>query len=305
MIRRARPTAPPPCGASDEYPDTVTSIPAPVPDADLVEAVVLLQRYSLELDEVAVRVFGEGPTGAVDLEILHAIARGERPSPSDLVERLGMPRSTLSRGLSRLRRLGLVERSVDDTDARRAVLAPTTAGAARSDRFESALADFLLDSAPVVKEVQLLLGRDPERDRRSQRRLSVREVADRIGAVGAAYQRDVRAAVAEYGVADAPDRHAVVYLALRESRPSLIAEHLHLTPAGTTSLLDRLEGLGIVERRTGAWPEDRRAVLVRLTPRGRRAAQAVLAVSRQHQEPLLDILGATLRVAPPHAPRSA
>ena len=283
----------------------MTAIPTPVPDGDLLEAVVLLQRYSLELDEVAVRVFGEGPTGAVDLEILHAIARGESPSPSDLVDRLGMPRSTLSRGLSRLRRLGLVERSVDDTDARRAALAPTAAGAARLERFESALADFLLDSAPVVKEVKLLLGRDPERDRRSQRRLSVREVADRIGAVGAAYQRDVRRAVGEYGVADTPDRFAVAYLALHESRPSLIAEHLHLTPAGTTSLLDRLEDLGVVERRTGAWPEDRRAVLVRLTPRGRRAAQAVLEVSRQHREPLLEVLGATLRVAPSHASRSA
>ena len=283
----------------------MTSIPAPVPDTDLVEAVVLVQRYSLELDEVAVRVFGEGPTGAVDLEILHAIGRGARPSPSDLVDRLGMPRSTLSRGLSRLRRLGLVERSVDDADARRAVLAPTAAGAARLERFEAALADFLLDSAPVVKEVTLLLGRDPERDRRSQRRLSAREVADRIGAAGAAYQRDVRTAAGEYGVADTPDRYAVVYLALRESRPSLIAEHLHLTPAGTTSLLDRLEGLGLVERRTGAWPEDRRAVLVRLTPRGRQAARAVLEVFRQHQEPVLDTLGATLRVAPSHASRSA
>lgn len=263
----------------------------------VAEAMVLLQRYSLEMNQVAAQAFGQGATGAIDAEILGVIAAGGDTSPSALVTRLGMPRSTLARGLVRLRRHGLVERTVDSDDGRRAVLRPTASGAALLERFESALGDFLQDSASVVKEVKLLLGRDPERDRSRERPRSLGEVLDRMTAAGAAYGTDVRAAAAEHGLVETPDRFCVVYLAMRESRPSLIAEHLHLTPAGTTSLLDRLEALGLVERRTGAWPADRRAVLVRLTPAGRRAADDLLAVFRRHQDQFLDALGATLRIA--------
>lgn len=269
-----------------------------VTDEGLLEAIVLLHRYSLGLGRVGARALGQGATGSVDSQILLAIARSAGASPSALVELLGIPRSTLARGLVRLRRTGLVERSVDEVDGRRAVLAPTAAGAACLTRLESALGDFLRDSAPVVKEVELILGRDPEGRRGPGRPLSVREAVDRIGAVGGAHGRDVRAAGRPFGLAETPDRYAVTYLALRESRPSVLAEHLDLTPAGTTNLLDRLEGLGLVERRTGVWPADRRAVLVRLTPTGRRATEALIEVFRRHQDDVLHALGETLRLVP-------
>jgi len=268
------------------------------PSQDRVaEAMVLLQRYSLEMNEVASAAFGQAATAGIDAEILGVIGAGGDTSPSALVARLAMPRSTLARGLVRLRRHGLVERSVDAEDARRAVLRPTASGEALLEQFRSALADFLQESAPVVKEVKLLLDRDPEGDRGAESPRSLDEVLDRMTAGGAAYGHDVRAAAAEHGVTETPDRFCVVFLAVRESRPSLIAEHLRLTPAGTTSLLDRLEALGLVERRTGAWPADRRAVLVRLTPAGRRAADDIVAVFRRHADELLDTLGATLRFA--------
>lgn len=274
------------------------STPSPVTDEDRLAALVLLQRYKLELDQVAADALGDEPTVSLDCDILVATDAPGGASPSDLVARLGVPRSTLARGISRLRRQGLLTRSVDTVDARRAVLRPTDDGATAISRFRSTLDDWLRDSAPVVKEVTLLLGRDPEAATQASTPLSLGEVAQRIGTASAGYGRDVAEVAARHGLVETPDRYAVVHLALRESRPSLIAEHLNLTPAGTTSLLDRLQTLGHVERLVGAIPTDRRAVLVRLTPVGRTAAAACVAAFRRHEDDLLDALASTLRLAP-------
>lgn len=272
---------------------------APVTDEDRLEALVLLQRYARELEAVAASVLGTGPTSALDLQVLLAVDRVDRvgggASPSMLVQRLGIPRSTLARSLSRLRRAALVERRADPLDARRARLAASDTGRARVLRCEQALADFLTDGAAVVKEVMLLLGRDPEAVEHRPVERGVREVADRIHRTGSRYVRDVREALVPYGVTETADRYALAYLALRDGRPSGLAEHLDLTPAGTTSLLDRLEAHGLVERRSGELAADRRAVLVRLTPRGRHAADRVLEVFARHHTGVLDALAPATR----------
>ncbi|HET6966647.1 MAG TPA: helix-turn-helix domain-containing protein [Ornithinibacter sp.] len=135
-----------------------------VTDEERLEAIVLLQRYSLELDEVAASVLGGDPTSALDLQVLRTIARVDGgASPSRLVEQLGMPRSTLARSISRLRRRGLVERRTDTRDGRRARITASATGQDRVLRYEQALVDFLSDGAAVVKEVMLLLVVTPSR----------------------------------------------------------------------------------------------------------------------------------------------
>jgi DNA-binding MarR family transcriptional regulator len=52
-----------------------------------------------------------------------------------------------------------------------------------------------------------------------------------------------------------------------------LAERVRLTSATLTGIIDRLENLGFVERR--ASKEDRRAVLVCLTDKGKRAAREI------------------------------
>ncbi len=64
------------------------------------------------------------------------------------------------------------------------------------------------------------------------------------------------------------------------SRASEVAFALGITPAGVTDVLDRLEGRRLVRR--VVHPSDRRAILVRLTPRGEalhRAAQSAQRTS--------------------------
>src|SRR5690349_2401527 len=56
--------------------------------------------------------------------------------------------------------------------------------------------------------------------------------------------------------------------------PSALARTLMLSPAGMTNRLDRLVERGLVDRR--ADPDDRRSVLVALTPEGRRVVDAAV-----------------------------
>ena len=57
-----------------------------------------------------------------------------------------------------------------------------------------------------------------------------------------------------------------------------IAEHLGISSAATTKLLDRLEAGGHIRR--GVHPHDRRAITVAITPETRKAAE--LTVGREH-----------------------
>ena len=272
-------------------------------DTDVLGALVLLHRYLLEMDEMSASSLGDDPTARVDMRVLLGVASVRGASPSVLVDRLGMPRSTLARALSRLRTAGLVERRADDRDGRRAVLGLTPSGGLRLARFEMAFADFLHDGSAVVKEIMLLLGSDPEQAADRGPRPPTRELVTRLGAVGAAIVGDIAPVAARHGIREKVDRYAVVYLAQHERRPSQLAEHLHLTPAGTTGLVDRLEAAGLARRRSGVLASDRRAVLVRLTPRGRRAANDLVAVLRPHQDRLVEAFEPTTRgPVPGHAP---
>jgi DNA-binding MarR family transcriptional regulator len=85
--------------------------------------------------------------------------------------------------------------------------------------------------------------------------------------------------------------------------PGALAAAMMLSSGGTTARLDRLEKLGHVERFPA--PNDRRGVLVRLTPRGRRIVDSAVAAGLAEQKRLLahlpkakqDQLSALLREA--------
>ena len=69
------------------------------------------------------------------------------------------------------------------------------------------------------------------------------------------------------------------------ARASEVARAIGITPAGATDVIDRLEGRQVIRR--AADPEDRRAVLVRLTPRGRRLYREAKGTRRAFFEGLL------------------
>jgi DNA-binding MarR family transcriptional regulator len=66
------------------------------------------------------------------------------------------------------------------------------------------------------------------------------------------------------------------------TRPSAIADVVGLTSGGTTKLLDRMEGAGLIHRTYGAIDNDHRGVEVELTVRGRTLLRQATAALIAH-----------------------
>lgn len=74
-------------------------------------------------------------------------------------------------------------------------------------------------------------------------------------------------------------------------RLSDLATHLAITPRSTTEVVDALEQRGLVSRTPD--PDDRRAVLVEVTPTGVEAGAAVQQARRAEAQVLFGTLGET------------
>lgn len=84
----------------------------------------------------------------------------------------------------------------------------------------------------------------------------------------ASFLREVRRILVPRGML-LTDLRALHCIHERPMHPTALAARLDLTPAAATQLLDRLEGQGLVRRL--ADPSDRRATVVRVTPKGERS----------------------------------
>lgn len=110
-------------------------------------------------------------------------------------------------------------------------------------------------------------------------------------------KQEKTAAWAEMGVtlADVQTVQTVVSLELSslEATPALMAEKCQVTRAGMTSRLDRLEEAGHVTREVD--PNDRRRVLVRITPAGRAMWEAASEIGIRLETEFLATLSAHQR----------
>lgn len=95
--------------------------------------------------------------------------------------------------------------------------------------------------------------------------------------------------VGEFDVLAALRRAGPPYLL----KPSALARMLMLSPAGVTSRLDRLEGLGLIERRPD--PEDRRSLSVLLTAKGLGLVDAAVSDHVANEARLVSSLSAKER----------
>lgn len=75
--------------------------------------------------------------------------------------------------------------------------------------------------------------------------------------------------------------------------PSRLTKSLMLSPSGLTSRLDRLEKLGLIERKPS--PDDRRSLLVILTPAGRRLVDEAVTAHVANETRILSGLSAAER----------
>jgi len=75
--------------------------------------------------------------------------------------------------------------------------------------------------------------------------------------------------------------------------PSQLTHWLMLSPSGITSRLDRLEKAGLIERKPSE--EDRRSLLIVLTPKGRKVVDEAVAAHVANQHKMLASLSAADR----------
>lgn len=264
--------------------------------ASAVAGLALMQRYSLQLSRVADRTLTEGGAPNLDVQLLTSIHRLGAASPSDVAATVRRPRSTVSRSIARAIDQGLIERFTNPTDRRRAELRLTPLGAERVAGFACAMQSFFIEGAALVKDIMVTLGHEPDESSHSST-LSALELAGLLGATGAHFVRDVTPVMWRYHLTESVDRYALVLVAHSgQMRPAQLASELMLTPAGTSSLLERLEARGLLVRESGTVVGDGRGVLVRLTPAGSEAVSAVMRVFLRHQDALVEALGQTLAV---------
>ncbi len=136
---------------------------------------------------------------------------------------------------------------------------------------------------------------EPEDDRRA--RLAAEftrlqwELSLRVKGSVAARLQDAPAGVAAAIATVTPNQRAVIMAVLHEGPVAMseLARKLSISPSSATELVDRLVDHGWVQRRTA--PNDRRAVVIDLTPRARSMAQEVRSLVQRGVAELLRPLG--------------
>jgi DNA-binding MarR family transcriptional regulator len=252
----------------------------------LAGALVALHRYSVELTEIARQSLGHDSTENRDIEVVLTLHRTGPMTPTELAEATGAPRSSVSRALTRLDAAGMITRRPDSRDGRSVLVAVTPKGGRRVAAFARRLESYFDEGEPLLKEAFDLLdvpAPAPDLSRSTHPMTTITG----LSTAGAAFVADATEALETFGVRESADRFTIALLDLHGTqRPTQIAHELRLTPSGTSGVLARLEAADLIIRRHDLTPGDRRAVVVELTARGRKAADVQLDVFARHAESL-------------------
>ena len=259
----------------------------------VLQAGVLMFTLTGELTQVAVETLGAGNSGNRQVQILLALHARPGLTPSGLAESLGISRSSMSHALARFEAEDLIDRSVDESDRRSVHLGLSPKGHARLRAFERALGGVLRGRAADLRAGTTLLGFPVAPDTWSD--LSVLQAGECLGSVGAAYVDEVTTVMRPLGPLEWRERFVMALLHQQgELRPAWLANSLRMSTSGTSTLLDRLEALGLIRRTQGPDAGDRRAVLVSLTPQGARTAEAALDVLERQAKDFADAMASAL-----------
>lgn len=248
----------------------------------MARAMVLVSRYSADITEIAVQLLGRGEIENRDIQILLAVVGSGPVTPTRLAETTGAAPSVVSRALGRLEDAGVVARNRDAGDRRSVLVTVTGKGRRRITAFSDRLGDYFAAGEPLLKEMFHVLDLSSDRPAAGAPVDPIVAAAE-MSRSGAAFVDDVTTALNPFGVREFADRFALVLIFLAgEQRPSRIADELGFTMSGTSGLLTRLESAGLITRRHDAISDDRRAVVLRLTPRGEEAVLVQLDTFARH-----------------------
>jgi DNA-binding MarR family transcriptional regulator len=73
----------------------------------LARALVALQRYSVDITQIAAQSLGDQDIENTDIQMVLTVHRSGPLTPTEIAQRMAAPRSTVARALNRLDRVGL------------------------------------------------------------------------------------------------------------------------------------------------------------------------------------------------------
>lgn len=250
--------------------------------ARLERAYSMSIQFTWVMTRLAREMLGDSEGANRPVEVILLLSGVPGLNPSAIAQSLGVSRSTVSHLVNKLEVAGLIERRVDRSDRRGVQMSLTAVARARVADFRRRLGAVMAEWSPRLREMAALYGVEsgPDVVSAADPMMMLADLARVMGAFG----DEVLPFLAGFGVREQRDRHAVSLLHERgPQRPAQLARDLEMTTGGVNAVIDRLQAVGLVERSMPRISvEDRRAVLVELTPRGLEAATGVLVVLDRH-----------------------
>jgi len=121
--------------------------------------------------------------------------------------------------------------------------------------------------------------------------LEVEGIVDRIGGLNRRFKRAMEETLVEFKL-DHGEHRILGFLNRQDeeyrSSPGKLARAMELSSGAMTNRLDQLEKAGLVKRVPD--PDDRRGVLVELTPKGRRLHQEAIGIQAEKEALLAEAL---------------
>jgi MarR family transcriptional regulator, lower aerobic nicotinate degradation pathway regulator len=260
-------------------------------DRRLLEALVALERFTDVLTDVADRTVGMDSSGNREVAVLLHLHLVGPMRPVDVVEVTGLSRPAAATLISRLEAERFVRRRPMQDDRRKVLVSLTPSGRRRVQELERALAACFAEEAGQIRTlVELLDGRvvDPA-PAPTDRALAI---VAQMAAVGTAWtaERERR-----LGALPNKVRFALGSLALEgPMRAGDLGAVVGLSSGGLTYFVDHLVDAGLVDRQYGRVEHDRRAVLIDVTPAGRRVVDELCSSLDDYSHPFADAIAATI-----------
>jgi len=261
----------------------------------LVQALVLIDRFSMDLSRIAHDILGPSGVTNRDVQVLLTIYRHPGLTPSALADRLGIARAMMSQSLHRFRTARLVRSDINPADHRSCKISVTATGRTQIQVFEAQVAEWFAHGEPQIRSIFTLFNRTPESEPGGF--LAPLDVVNVVAAAGSPWVAEVTSRLLPYRVLTATDRYALSLIdALGSLRPVELSRALSLTTSGVSALVDRLGDAGLTTRNHQPGERDRKSVRVTLTPHGIEAARLRREALARHSDQVLAALAQTLRV---------
>lgn len=245
-----------------------------VAPVDLDVVIERLGRFSDEMTLLVDRAFGSDWAENEEILALVSVATGDGVSTRALAEHSGLSRRAVSRLVARLSKDGLARCAASPTDGRIVVITLAAAGKRSTGLLRSDLRDLFATWADPAQEIADALAVPPEVVRQHGDDDPLR-LLQRIVQVGVRLVDSMSDTAARVHLGGR-QRAALSQVAAHAGvRPSQLSPSLRVSPAGVAYVVDQLVAKGLVKRRLDGVTDDKRAVILEVTPAGRRVADLI------------------------------